>query len=119
LSKYIRSKEDLYTILGIEGQFHLPPFDECTMEFLRDALRGIKKLLSNSEVRQVSVPRYKEFNASSLYQSAMSDPSLRVYLPEPNGPRSKPCNRKFLFNVSKSSFKTLFIPGLNANAGLM
>ena len=41
LSKYIKSKEDLYTILGIEGQFHLPPFDECTMELLRDALRGI------------------------------------------------------------------------------
>ena len=50
-SKYIKSKQDLYTILGIEGQFHLPPFDECTMEFLRDALRGIKKLLSNAEVR--------------------------------------------------------------------
>ena len=51
LSKYIKSKEDLYTILGIEGQFHLPPFDECTMEFLRDALRGIKKLLANTDVR--------------------------------------------------------------------
>ena len=67
LKQFIKSKDDLYSILGIEGQFHLPPFEECTMEFLRDALRGQKKLIPNSNLRQVCVPRYKEFNASQLY----------------------------------------------------
>ena len=30
----------------------------------------------------------------------MNDPELRIYLPEPSGPKSKPVNRRFLFNVS-------------------
>jgi hypothetical protein len=47
LRNFVKSKEDLYLILTIEGQFHLPPYDDCTMEFLRDALSGRKKLLSN------------------------------------------------------------------------
>ena len=100
LRQFIKSKEDLYCILGVEGQFHLPPFDECTMEFLRDALCGKKKLLPNCDVRSVCVPRYKEFNAGSLYQEAMNDAQLRIYLPEPSGPKCKPVNKKFLFNVS-------------------
>ena len=100
LKQFIKSKEDLYCILGVEGQFHLPPFDECTMEFLRDTLCGRKKLLTNSEVRTVCVPQFKEFNAGALYEQAMNDAELRIYLPEPNGPKSKPVNKKFLFNVS-------------------
>ena len=67
LRNFVRSKEDLYVILSIEGQFHLPPFDECTMEFMRDALSGKKRLLTNREVAAVNVPRYKEFNTANLY----------------------------------------------------
>jgi len=66
LRNYVKSKEDLYVILSIEGQFHLPPYDECQMEFMRDALCGRKKLLSNKQLCPVTVPRYKEFNASKL-----------------------------------------------------
>jgi hypothetical protein len=66
LRNYVKSKEDLYVILSIEGQYHLPPYDECTMEFMRDALSGKKRLLTNREVNYVNVPRYKEFNAGNL-----------------------------------------------------
>jgi hypothetical protein len=66
LRNFVKSKEDLFVILSIEGQLHLPPFDECTMEFLRDALSGRKKLLTNRELAPVNVPRYKEFNAAAL-----------------------------------------------------
>ena len=66
LRNYVKSKEDLYVILSIEGQFHLPPYDECTMEFMRDALSGRKRLLTNRELAPVTVPRYKEFNAAGL-----------------------------------------------------
>ena len=53
------------------------------MEFLRDALSGRKKVLTNRELCPVNVPRYREFNAQTLYQHAMLDSDLRTYLPEP------------------------------------
>ena len=104
LRNFVRSKEDLYVILSIEGQFHLPPFDECTMEFMRDALRGRKKLLTNREVATVNVPRYKEFNTANLYQAAIADDELRNYLPDAPEKGQKSINRKFLFNVSAATF---------------
>ena len=79
---------------------NLPPYDECTMEFMRDALSGKKKLITNRELAVVNVPRYKEFNAANLYKAAMADDELRNYLPEPSSEKAKGINRKFLFNVS-------------------
>ena len=96
LRNFVKSKEDLYIILSIEGQYHLPPYDECTMEFLRDALCGKKRLLTNREVSYVNVPRYKEFNAGNLQKAAVADAELRLYLPDVS---EKVINRKFLFNV--------------------
>ncbi len=100
LRNFVKSKEDLYVILSIEGQLHLPPFDECTMEFLRDALSGRKKLITNRDLAPVNVPRYKEFNAAKLYKAAMADGELRIYLPDAAESSTKVLNRKFLFNVS-------------------
>ncbi len=98
LRNFVKSKQDLYIILTIEGQLHLPPYDDCTMEFLRDALSGRKKLLTNRDLCPVNVPRYKEFNALNLQALALNDDELRVYLPDASD--SKVINRRFLFNVS-------------------
>ena len=97
LRNFVKSKEDLYVILSIEGQYHLPPYDECTMEFMRDALSGQKRLITNRELAPVTVPRYKEFNAAGLQKAALADQELRVCLPDAG---EKVINRKFLFNVS-------------------
>jgi len=77
LRNFVRSKEDLYVILTIEGQLHLPPYDECTMEFMRDALSGKKRLLTNRELAPVNVPRFKEFSTVNLYKAAIADEELR------------------------------------------
>jgi hypothetical protein len=45
MSRLFKSKHEIYRILSIEGQFYLPPFDECTVDFLRDVFSG-KKLVS-------------------------------------------------------------------------
>jgi hypothetical protein len=103
LRNFVRSKEDLYVILSIEGQLHLPPFDECTMEFMRDALSGRKRLLTNREVAPVNVPRYKEFNTANLYRAAIGDEELRHFLPDAPEKGQKSINRKFLFNVRTSA----------------
>ena len=67
------------------------------MEFMRDALSGKKRLLTNRELAPVAVPRYKEFNAANLQKAALEDPELRLYLPDAG---ERIINRKFLFNVS-------------------
>jgi len=102
LRNFVKSKQDLYIILTIEGQLHLPPYDDCTMEFMRDALAGRKKLLTNRDLCPVNVPRYKEFNSTNLQSLAMQDDELRAYLPEVTS-QNKVINRRFLFNVSLSS----------------
>lgn len=102
LSQFIKSKEDLYYILSVEGQLHLPPYDECSMEFMRDVLKGTKKLLHNRDVTPVTVPRLREFNAGQLYEMALNDSGARVFLPEPTTVKMKPISRRFLFNVSHS-----------------
>ena len=104
LRNFVKEKNDLYTILAIEGQYHLPAYDECSMEFLREVLKGKKKLLRNRDVCPVNVPRYKEFNTTPLYQAAFLDLELRPYFPDPTGSKSKPINRKFLFNVNTIFF---------------
>jgi hypothetical protein len=100
INKFVKSKDDLYAILAIEGQLHLPPFDDCTLEFLRDILAGRKKAMSNSQINMVNVPRLKEFNVSALTARAMSDSLCQQYLPDPAGSKARPVNRNFLFNVS-------------------
>ena len=104
LRNFVKSKQDLYIILTIEGQLHLPPYDDCSMEFMREALAGRKKLLTNRDLCSVNVPRYKEFNATNLQNLAMQDDELRVYLPDTSD--NKVINRRFLFNVSRASHHT-------------
>ena len=71
------------------------------MEFMRDALCGRKRLITNRDLAPVNVPRYKEFNAVALYKAGIADEELNIYLPDPPAKESsKVLNRRFLFNVS-------------------
>ena len=71
------------------------------MEFMRDALCGRKRLITNRDLAPVNVPRYKEFNALALYKAGVADDELKLYLPDPpTKESSKVINRRFLFNVS-------------------
>ena len=44
MSKLFRSKKEIYQILLIEGQFYLPPIEDCTIDYLRDIFSGRKKV---------------------------------------------------------------------------
>ncbi len=46
LSRLFRSKREIYQILVIEGQFYMPPFEECTIDFMRSLFSGKKKVSS-------------------------------------------------------------------------
>jgi hypothetical protein len=98
----IRSKSDIYWILSCEHQLHLPNFDDCSLEFLREVLSGRKKLFRLKDVSIAVVPRYEEFNCDLLYRQALEDENAKRYLPDPSGNRRRPVNRKFLFNVRRA-----------------
>ena len=100
LQHFIKSKKDLYTILCLEGQYHLPAMDECTMEFMRDCLSGRKKLIKYSAIRNVNLPKFEEFNCSYLYGLARTDEVLSRHLPDPTEKNPVPVQRRFLLNVS-------------------
>ena len=71
------------------------------MHFLRQVLHGTKQLLHMTAVRQVTVPKLKEFNSQQLYEQALQDEKTRDYLPDREGfSRNKPVGRSFVFNVS-------------------
>ena len=55
LSQIFKSKKDIYTILMTEGQFYLPPFEDCTMDYLR-ALMNDQKKVSCSSIISLTVP---------------------------------------------------------------
>ena len=44
LNSAMKSKLDIYRILAIEGQMYLPPFKDCTMDFLKGVINGSKKV---------------------------------------------------------------------------
>ena len=73
LRRFIRSKDDIYNILAVEGQMYIPPYDECPIEYLRDALAGRKHVLRNRDVAMVVVPKYKEFNLGAMWEGALND----------------------------------------------
>lgn len=48
LAPYMKSKMNVYRIFAEEGQMYLPPFDECTMQFIRDIVNGKKKVTTTN-----------------------------------------------------------------------
>ena len=50
LRSFVRSKYDIYHIITVEGQYNMPPFDDCNMEFMRAVLRGEKKVIALKDI---------------------------------------------------------------------
>lgn len=44
LKSVMRSKLDVYNILTKEGQLYLPPYNECSMQFINEIMMGKKKV---------------------------------------------------------------------------
>ena len=69
------------------------------MDYLRCVLNGRKSCFSNSEIRSVKVPRYKQLTLEKVLAHAVSKPRMLRYLPNfPDG-GDPPCDRVFLFTI--------------------
>jgi hypothetical protein len=80
----MKSKLDLFNILSKEGQIYLPPYEYCTMDFLKQILSGNKRYLKNEEISIVNVPRFSELAGKRIYERIRGISFFMNYLPSEN-----------------------------------
>ncbi len=49
-----------------EGGYFLPPYDDCTIEFLLEIFEKRKEVLISSDVGHVKIPRLPEVSVKNL-----------------------------------------------------
>ena len=52
------------------------PYDQINKDFLRDVLKGKKKLLKMKEVNFCNVPSYDEIGVKALYEKVVKLPGM-------------------------------------------
>ena len=58
------------------------PYDQINKDFLRDVLRGKKKLLKMKEVNFCNVPSYDEIGVKALYEKVVKLTGMSQYFPD-------------------------------------
>ena len=69
------------------------------ISFMRDILSEAKLHLKQSEVIVLEIPTYQELSVKNLYDDAMADPVLQMYLPTKEQLSNKLPERDFFFGV--------------------
>ena len=76
----------------------MPPEGLINIKFLRDVFLGKKRLFKDAEVTRVNVARFKELSGKVALEFVLSDPHLRVYLPE-HWSDGKKISREYLWLI--------------------
>jgi hypothetical protein len=67
-------------------------------DFLRDILQDKKKLMKQSEIRMVTVPKYDELSVKTLLPQWQDDPEFWVYFPD-KLPKDRVPDRDYFFTI--------------------
>ena len=57
-------------------QFYVPPESLTNRDFLRQVLKGQKKLLKVNECRFVNVPKFDELGVNHIFPKFKADPAV-------------------------------------------
>lgn len=60
----------------------LPSYSSTKLSFIRDILQNKKKVLKQTEVNKITVPKYEELTVKNLYADAIRDEDCSPYLPD-------------------------------------
>jgi hypothetical protein len=60
---------------------YLPSLQATRISFLRAILRDEKKALKLSDIVHLNIPYYEEISVRNMYEDAMQDPKVSLYLP--------------------------------------
>jgi hypothetical protein len=73
----------------------------CTLAFLKDVLKGSKKLLKNNAVAGIpKIPKIPEVNAQLIWNDIKNDQLVAVYFPDAYIHGNRTPDRNFMFTVS-------------------
>ena len=56
VGKVARTKREIYNILAVDAQVYLPPYDNTTIYFMDEIMKGKKKKLNNKSIMNVYIP---------------------------------------------------------------
>ena len=69
-----------------------------TSAWLKQVLKGEKRLLKARDVHKCNPPRYDEVSVTALYEYCMKLPDMAQYFPDAY-PKGRGCNREYFFSV--------------------
>ena len=81
------------------GQFFLPNYRACSMDFLRDVLSGEKECFLIKETHPINVPRVSRITVQTVCDYVVDKPKFMKYLPNPDEDEIKGIDRNFLFTI--------------------
>eukprot|EP00347_Sterkiella_histriomuscorum_P012396 403368736 len=111
LIQRFRSKEDLHRYLVQQGNelivthldyvvgLFLPTMEGTKISFLRAILCEEKKALKTQDVKFAEIPNYPEISVTNLYDDAMNDPEVSLYLPTKKQLSNKLPERNYFFGI--------------------
>ena len=68
----------------MEGGFYLPPIPKTPVSFLRDVLKGDKKLILKKDLCEVDlkIPRFSELSVKNFWNLIKERPELNMFFPD-------------------------------------
>lgn len=69
-----------------------------TTPWLKQILKGEKRLLKMAEVTQCNPPPYDEISVANLYDSCIKLEGMAQFFPD-SYPKGRPCNRVYFFSI--------------------
>ena len=81
------------------GQFFLPNYRACSMDFLRDVLSGEKDCFLIKDTHPINVPRVSRITVQTVCDYVVDKPKFMKYLPNPDEDEIKGIDRNFLFTI--------------------
>ena len=76
----------------------MPPSRMMTTPWLKEVLKGNKKLLRASDVKICNPPRYDEISVSNLYEHCIKMPLMAYYFAD-SYPKGRSCHMEYFFSV--------------------
>ena len=81
----------------------MPPFYMVTAPFLKQVLKGEKRLMKAASVTICNPPKYDEISVSSLYDDCLQMPGMTMYFPD-RYPKGRQCAREYFFTILNTMY---------------
>ena len=76
----------------------MPPASMITKDFLRQILNEEKKLIKNTDIKTITVPKYDELSVVNLLPRVKDNAEVMIYFPD-RLPKGKTISREYFFDV--------------------